>query len=56
MAACRAALKAGEPLSPETMLALLQDLAATTEPRTCPHGRPTVLRIGLEDLRREFSR
>jgi DNA mismatch repair protein MutL len=56
MAACRAALKAGEPLAPETMLALLQDLAATTEPRTCPHGRPTVLRIGLEDLRREFSR
>lgn len=56
MAACRAALKGGEKLSLEEMRALLLELAATSEPRTCPHGRPTVLRIGLDELRRGFGR
>jgi DNA mismatch repair protein MutL len=56
MAACRAALKGGEKLSLEEMRALLSELAATSEPRTCPHGRPTVLRIGLDELRRGFGR
>ena len=56
MAACRAALKGGEKLSLEEMRALLLELAATSEPRTCPHGRPTVLRIGLDELQRGFGR
>jgi DNA mismatch repair protein MutL len=56
MAACRAALKGGEKLSLEEMRSLLLELAATSEPRTCPHGRPTVLRIGLDELRRGFGR
>lgn len=56
MAACKAALKAGESICPAEMRALLADLAATAEPRTCPHGRPTVIRVGLADLERWFGR
>ncbi len=56
MAACKSALKAGQALSLPEMRALLMALAACAEPRTCPHGRPTVLRLGLEELRRAFSR
>jgi len=56
VAACRAAVKAGELLSIEEMRALLTDLAACEQPRTCPHGRPTVLRMSFEELRAEFGR
>jgi DNA mismatch repair protein MutL len=56
LASCRAALKGGEPLTLEAMRALLRDLAGCDEPRTCPHGRPTVLRLGLEEIRRRFGR
>jgi DNA mismatch repair protein MutL len=56
LAACRAAVKQGERLSLAEMDALLKNLAGAAEPRTCPHGRPTLLRIGLEDLRRGFER
>ena len=38
--ACRAAVKAGDTLSIQEMQALLDDLAATDLPFTCPHGRP----------------
>jgi len=56
MAACKAALKAGTVLSSGEMQALLDDLCRTSEPRTCPHGRPTILRFGLDELRRGFGR
>lgn len=56
MAACRAALKGGESLGREEMHRLLEDLRASAEPRTCPHGRPTFLRYRLGDLRRAFGR
>jgi DNA mismatch repair protein MutL len=56
MAACKAAMKAGQKLGPDEMEALIEDLRRSAEPRTCPHGRPTVLRVGLEQLWREFGR
>jgi DNA mismatch repair protein MutL len=52
----RAAIKAGQVLSREEMERLVRDLEHTTNPRTCPHGRPTIVQIGIEQLIRQFGR
>ena len=54
--ACRAAIMIGKKLGVGEMRALMDQLFATTLPYTCPHGRPTLLRIGLDDLARRFQR
>jgi DNA mismatch repair protein MutL len=54
--ACGAAIKAGQKLSQEEMNALLNSLFSTHNPYTCPHGRPTVVRISLDELSRRFLR
>jgi len=56
VAACRAAIKARNPLFRSEMEALLRDLAATAHPLTCPHGRPTIIRMSLDELHRRFGR
>ncbi len=52
----RAAVKAGQVLSREEMERLVHDLEATRNPRTCPHGRPTILQISVEQLAAQFER
>ena len=52
----RAAVKAGQVLSREEMMRLIQDLEQTANPRTCPHGRPTIVQISVEQLVRQFGR
>lgn len=54
--ACRGSIKAGERLSESAMLRLLTDLFACDNPRTCPHGRPVVVRISAESLEKMFGR
>jgi DNA mismatch repair protein MutL len=54
--ACRAAVKAGDALSETEMAALFDHLFATKHPFTCPHGRPTVVRIPRDELDRKFGR
>jgi DNA mismatch repair protein MutL len=54
--ACHAAIKANTPLEPEEMERIVIELAATPTPYFCPHGRPTVSRISLGDIRRELRR
>jgi DNA mismatch repair protein MutL len=54
--ACRAAIKANTELAREEMERLVQDLAATSAPFFCPHGRPVVSRISLADVRKELKR
>ncbi|HQK93170.1 MAG TPA: DNA mismatch repair endonuclease MutL [Armatimonadota bacterium] len=54
--ACKAAVKADDPLTPEEMAALLRDLVAAPDHATCPHGRPTILRLPPEALARQFRR
>jgi DNA mismatch repair protein MutL len=49
-------VKAGQVLSPEEMRALIRDLEATAMPRTCPHGRPTMIHLSQAMLEREFGR
>ena len=52
----RAAVKAGQVLSTEEMKHLLRDLERTENPRTCPHGRPTILQLSTAQLARQFGR
>jgi DNA mismatch repair protein MutL len=52
----RAAIKAGQTLTNEEMQQLVRQLEQCESPRTCPHGRPTVLHFSVEQLEKEFGR
>ena len=52
----RMAVKAGQTLSPEEQRALLTDLETCESPRTCPHGRPTMIHLSVDMLERQFGR
>jgi DNA mismatch repair protein MutL len=52
----RAAVKAGQVLSTEEQKALITDLEACQSPRTCPHGRPTMIHLSVDILERQFGR
>jgi DNA mismatch repair protein MutL len=52
----RMAVKAGQVLSTEEQRALLIDLEACDSPRTCPHGRPTMIHLSVDMLERQFGR
>ena len=52
----RAAVKAGQALSLEEQRALLRDLETCQSPRTCPHGRPTMIHLSVDLLERQFGR
>jgi len=54
--ACHAAVKAGTALSLEEMRTLVDRLFATRKPHGDPHGRPTYVRLELDDLHRRFGR
>lgn len=52
----RVAVKAGKILSSEEQTALLRDLESCQSPRTCPHGRPTMIHLSVDLLERQFGR
>jgi DNA mismatch repair protein MutL len=54
--ACHGAIKAGQVLTDEEMRELLRQLEQTSAPNTCPHGRPTIIRLTNSQLEREFRR
>ncbi|MBT4484516.1 MAG: DNA mismatch repair endonuclease MutL [Candidatus Latescibacteria bacterium] len=54
--ACRAAIKSGKPLAQEEMQYLVDRLFATSSPFVCPHGRPVIVKLTLEELDRRFGR
>jgi DNA mismatch repair protein MutL len=54
--ACHAAVKAGTALAPEEMRSLVDRLFATSKPHGDPHGRPTYVRLDLEDIHHRFRR
>ena len=56
MIACKAAIKAGDRLSTEEMNQLIKDLYKTENPLTCPHGRPTMVKLSQADFERMFGR
>lgn len=54
--ACKAAVKANNSLSDLEMNKLINDLRYIEEPFTCPHGRPTIIKITLNELEKRFKR
>ncbi len=53
---CRNAIMAGQKLSLEEMRTLIDNLFATREPYSCPHGRPVIIKLSLDQLDRMFGR
>ena len=56
MMACKAAVKAGDPLTSAEIEALLARRELIDRSSNCPHGRPTTLRLSLRDLEKQFKR
>ncbi len=54
--ACKGAIKANQKLSEKEMKILLYDLMKCRNPYTCPHGRPTMINIGKDELEKMFKR
>ncbi len=54
--ACKAAVKAGDVLTQEEMQSLVDRLFATQHPYYCPHGRPIMVNLSLDELDRRFER
>ncbi len=52
----RLAVKGGQALTSDEQRALLNDLEACQSPRTCPHGRPTMVHLSVDTLERQFGR
>lgn len=52
----RAAVKAGQVLSLEEQRQLVRQLESCQSPRTCPHGRPTMIHMSVDTLERQFGR
>ncbi len=55
-AACRASIKAGEKMSYEGMRETVERLTRTKIPYTCPHGRPTMIRMSKKEIEKRFKR
>jgi DNA mismatch repair protein MutL len=53
---CKAAIKAGDSLTETEMRILVDKLFATSMPYVCPHGRPIIIKIPLEEFDKRFGR
>ena len=56
MMACKAAIKAGDRLTQQELRDLLDQREAVERSTNCPHGRPTSMRLTLDDLEKQFGR
>ncbi|MCL2860242.1 MAG: hypothetical protein FWF46_06810 [Oscillospiraceae bacterium] len=54
--ACKAAVKAKSELGREEIISLLDQLMKLKNPFTCPHGRPTAIKLSKLDIEKKFSR
>ena len=54
--ACHSAVRSGDSLNPAEMHRLIDELFATKSPYFCPHGRPVVINIPIEELDKRFGR
>jgi DNA mismatch repair protein MutL len=54
--ACHSSVRAGQVLSIDECKDLIRQLERTERPNTCPHGRPTIVQLSVNDLEREFER
>jgi len=53
---CKAAIKAGDKLNTTEMISLIDQLFATSMPYVCPHGRPVVVKVSIDELDKRFGR
>jgi DNA mismatch repair protein MutL len=56
MAACKAAIKAGQKLTDSEIEQLLSDRQQTDSASRCPHGRPTTIKFSITELEKQFKR
>ena len=56
MMSCKAAVKANDKLSTEEINALIKDLSSCINPFSCPHGRPTFIRLTRYEIEKMFKR
>jgi len=56
MAACKAAIKAGQKLTDSEIKQLLADRQSAESSSRCPHGRPTTIKFSISDLEKQFKR
>ena len=54
--ACKAAVKAGDQMENDEMVILINRLFSTEHPYYCPHGRPIIIQLSLEELDKRFER
>ena len=55
-AACKAAIKAHDELSPAAMESLIEQLKLCRQGTLCPHGRPTLIDINIREIEKRFGR
>jgi DNA mismatch repair protein MutL len=53
---CKAAIKTGKKLNNDEIRQLLKDLFACSVPYVCPHGRPVIIELSLDELDKMFRR
>ena len=56
MMACKASIKANHQISNEEIKILMDNLSKCKNPYTCPHGRPTIINISLNEIEKMFER
>ncbi|WP_044476808.1 DNA mismatch repair endonuclease MutL [Oceanobacillus massiliensis] len=56
MMSCKRSIKANHYLNQDEMFRLLEDLRKTTDPFTCPHGRPIIVHFSTYELEKMFKR
>ncbi|NHJ32523.1 MAG: DNA mismatch repair endonuclease MutL [Asgard group archaeon] len=54
--ACHSVVRSGDPVSVQKIVSILTDLSLCQNPYTCPHGRPTIIKISEKSLEKEFGR
>jgi len=54
--ACHASVRAGQTMTDEEQRELLRLLESSEHPRTCPHGRPTMVHLSSDTLAKQFRR
>ena len=54
--ACHSVIRSGDPVSVNRIVAILKELSTCQNPFTCPHGRPTIIKISEKSLEKEFGR
>lgn len=56
LVACHAAVKSGDKLNLDEMKNLVKELFLIANPSTCPHGRPSIVKLGIKDISKFFNR